>query len=81
MAMAGEALCPQRRAFDMGVFFKANHAIIMVTPPIAGTVLDATGRQKTPHIIAIVLFICDVASTLSFRFFKSGWPMLTARHV
>ena len=71
MAMAGQALRPQVRAFGMGIFFTIYHAVMMATPPIAGAILDLTGRANGPITLAMVLFALVVPFSLAFRLFKA----------
>ena len=70
MAMSGQALRPQVRAFGMGVFFTVYYAIMLVTPPLAGTILDATGRTQGPIWLAIVLFASVVPLAIAFQYVK-----------
>ncbi len=72
MALAGEAMRPEQRAFGMGVFFTIFYAIVLAAPPIAGAVFDATGRASGPIMFGVLLFACVVPAALAFRRFKSG---------
>lgn len=72
MAMAGQALRPQVRAFGMGIFFTVYYAIMLVTPPTAGAILDATGNVQGPIWLAIILFASVVPLALAFQYFKSA---------
>src|SRR5690606_13284832 len=40
MALAGEAMAPQRRAVGMGVFFSLNFLLMAAAPPLAGWLHD-----------------------------------------
>ena len=71
MAMSGQALRPQIRAFGMGIFFTIYYAIMLVTPPIAGAILDATGSTQGPIWLAIILFASVVPLAIAFQHFKS----------
>lgn len=71
MAMSGQALRPQVRAFGMGIFFTVYYAIMLVTPPIAGTILDATGSTQGPILLAIILFASVVPFAIAFQHFKT----------
>ncbi|MFK7751101.1 MAG: CynX/NimT family MFS transporter [Sedimentitalea sp.] len=71
MAMAGQALRPAVRAFGMGVFFTIYYAIMLITPPVAGALLDATGDVQGPIWLAIVLFACVVPLGVAFQHYKS----------
>lgn len=71
MAMSGQALRPQVRAFGMGIFFTVYHAIMLVTPPIAGAILDATGSAQGPIWLAVILFALVVPLSIAFAYFKN----------
>ncbi|MFT6076377.1 MAG: MFS family permease [Yoonia sp.] len=73
MAMSGQALRPQVRAFGMGIFFTVYYAIMLVTPPVAGAILDATGSTRGPIWLAIILFASVVPLAFAFQHFK-GQP-------
>lgn len=67
MAMAGQALRPQVRAFGMGVFFTIYYAIMLVTPPVAGAILDATGNAQGAMWLAIVLFASVIPLGMAYQ--------------
>lgn len=71
MALAGQALRPERRAFGMGIFFTVYFAIMMATPPMAGALFDATGSAGAPLIFAMILFASVVPVTLAYRAFRN----------
>jgi MFS family permease len=71
MAMAGQAMRPQVRAFGMGIFFTVYYAIMLVTPPVAGAILDATGNAQGPIWLAILLFSAVVPLSLAFQYIKN----------
>jgi len=75
MAMAGQAMRPQVRAFGMGVFFTVYYAIMWITPPVAGAIVDATGNPQGPLWLAIILFAVVVPFGIAFQFFK-GAPVM-----
>ncbi len=81
MALAGEAMRPEQRAFGMGIFFTVYYAIMLATPPIAGAIFDATGRASGPIMFGAFLFACVVPASLAFRYFKSAGPVQTATDV
>ncbi|WP_425039663.1 CynX/NimT family MFS transporter [Primorskyibacter sp. S187A] len=72
MAMAGQAMRPQVRAFGMGIFFTVYHAIMWITPPVAGAILDATGNAQGPMWLAMLLFAAVVPLGLAFNYIKRG---------
>ncbi len=67
MALAGEAVRPQVRAFGMGIFLTVYYAIMMVTPPAAGAILDATGSPQGPRWLAILLFAFVVSLAMGYQ--------------
>lgn len=71
MAMSGQALRPQVRAFGMGVFFTIYYAIMLVTPPAAGAIRDATGSAQGPIWLAIALFAAVVPLSILFQNFRN----------
>lgn len=71
MAMAGQALRPQVRAFGMGIFFTIYFAIMMAVPPVAGAILDKTGLVQGPMFLAMALFALVVPLSLAFRYVRS----------
>lgn len=71
MAMSGQALRPQVRAFGMGIFFSIYYALMLVTPPVAGAILDATDSTRGPIWLAIILFASVVPLGLAFQYFKN----------
>lgn len=72
MAMAGQAMRPQVRAFGMGVFFTVYYAIMLVAPPVAGAILDTTGNAQGPIWLAIVLFALVIPLGLLFHHLKKA---------
>lgn len=72
MAMAGQAMRPQVRAFGMGIFFSVYYAIMLVTPTAAGAILDATGNVQGPMWLAIILFAAVVPLGLAFQYIKNA---------
>lgn len=56
MALTGDAMAPQRRAFGMGVFFTLYFLIMTLAPPVAGWLFDRTSDPYGPIIFAALLF-------------------------
>jgi MFS family permease len=81
MALTGEAMRPEQRAFGMGIFFTVYYAIMLVTPPSAGGIFDATGHAGVPIMCDTVLFAGVLAATLAFRHAKSVRPVPIPRQV
>lgn len=72
MAMAGQAMRPQVRAFGMGIFFTVYYAIMWITPPVAGAILDSTGNPQGPLWLAMILFALVSPLGIAFQFFKGS---------
>lgn len=81
MAMAGQAMRPQVRAFGMGIFFTVYYAIMWITPPVAGAILDATGNPQGPLWLAMTLFAAVVPLGIAFQFFKGALVLDQERKV
>lgn len=81
MAMAGQAMRPQVRAFGMGIFFTVYYAIMWITPPVAGAILDATGNPQSPLWLAMILFALVVPFGIAFQFFKGATAIGQERKV
>ncbi|WP_298971712.1 MFS transporter [uncultured Roseobacter sp.] len=75
MAMAGQAMRPQVRAFGMGMFLTVYYAIMWITPPVAGAILDATDNPQGPLWLAMILFFAVVPLGFAFQFFR-GAPVV-----
>lgn len=71
MAMAGQAMRPQVRAFGMGIFFTIYFAIMLIIPPVAGAILDTTGNPEGPIWLAMILFASVVPLALMFQRLKT----------
>lgn len=75
MALAGQALRPEVRAFGMGVFFTIYYAVMMITPPVAGAIFDVSGRAMGPIWLAMLMFALVVPLAFAFRCIKLGSDM------
>jgi predicted MFS family arabinose efflux permease len=75
MALTGEAMAPQRRAFGMGVFFSCYFVLMTVAPPIAGWMFDRSGDPYSPIVFAAVLFVCSALANWGFRAAKSRFTV------
>ncbi len=74
MALIGQAVRSETRAFGMGVFFTVYYAIMTASPPIAGYIFDLRERPDDPLVLGMVLFALVVPAALIFRYFKSKSP-------
>ncbi len=70
MALAGEAVPPERRAFGMGVFFTIYYAAMTACPPIAGWLFDTTASATPPIVFAALLFLTVLPATVAFGIVK-----------
>ncbi len=75
MALAGQAMRPQRRAFGMGIFFTVYYAIQLLAPPLAGALHDATGGPGAALAMGAVLFIAVIPLALIFGWIRGGQPV------
>lgn len=71
MALAGQAVTPERRAFGMGVFFTVYYAMMTASPPVAGWVLDRTGAPDGAILFGAALFALVLPVAVPFRMLKS----------
>ena len=67
MALSGEAMRPDRRAFGMGVFFTIYYAVMAAGPPLAGWLYDATGEPFAPILFGILAFAAVIPANFLFR--------------
>ncbi len=67
MALTGEAMAPQRRAFGMGVFFSLYFVFMTLGPPLAGWLFDRSGDPFVAILFAALLLS---GAALSFWLFR-----------
>jgi predicted MFS family arabinose efflux permease len=67
MALTGEAMAPQRRAFGMGVFFSGYFVIMTATPPVAGWLYDKSGDAYVSLVFAGGLLAAAALANWAFR--------------
>ena len=67
MALTGQAVAPERRAFGIGVFLAVFFVFTAPTPTIAGWLYDRTGDPFWPILFAIALFALTLVCNLAFR--------------
>ncbi len=72
MALSGEAVRPEARALGMGVFFTVYYAVMTASPPLAGALVDVSGRPGAPILFAMALFAAVIPIALLFRLRKAG---------
>ncbi|SEB04161.1 CynX/NimT family MFS transporter [Rubrimonas cliftonensis] len=68
MALAGQAVAPERRAFGMGIFFTVYYAVMSASPPIAGWLLDRTEAPDGAILFGAALFALVLPAAVLFRF-------------
>jgi MFS family permease len=66
MALTGQAMAPQRRAFGMGVFFSVYFLLMSLGPPLAGWLYDASRDSFVSLQFGVLLF---VGAALAFALF------------
>ena len=72
MALTGQAMAPQRRAFGMGVFFSLYFVLLALAPPLAGMLHDATRDPFVPILFAVLLSLGAVAAFMLFGLVQRG---------
>ena len=76
MALTGEAMAPQRRAFGMGVFFSFYFVLMTAAPPIAGWLYDLSGDPYWPIVFAAFLSAAGALANWAFRFAKGRYASM-----
>ncbi|MCL5776360.1 MFS transporter [Limibaculum sp. FT325] len=71
MALAGQAVATERRAFGMGVFFTVYYAIMTASPPVAGRLFDLTGAPDGAILFSAVLFSLVLPAAVLFGMLKT----------
>ncbi len=71
MALAGQAVAPERRAFGMGLFFTIYFAIMAAGAPVAGWIIDRTGAPGDAILFGAVLFALVLPVAVLFRIIKT----------
>lgn len=71
MALSGQAVAPERRAFGMGVFFTLYHAVMAVSPALAGRIVDFAGSPDAAMLYGLGLFLTVIPLALVFRHLKT----------
>jgi MFS family permease len=72
MALAGEAMRPERRAIGMGVFFTVYNMVMTAVPPVAGRIFDHVGTARAPILLGVGLFAAVVPAVMLFNHFRAG---------
>jgi predicted MFS family arabinose efflux permease len=67
MALTGQAVTPEHRAFGMGVFFSIFFLFTAPTPTIAGWLYDLSGDPFWPILFAIAMFGLTLVANAGFR--------------
>ncbi|MEM7043175.1 MAG: MFS transporter, partial [Pseudomonadota bacterium] len=67
VALTGQSMSAEARAFGMGVFFAAYFFIATPAPAIAGWLFDLTGDAFAPIIFAAALFAATAFANIFFR--------------
>ena len=71
MALAGEAMRPERRAIGMGVFFTVYYAVMTLVPPVAGSIFDHAGTARAPLLLGVCLFAAVVPLAMLFKHLRA----------
>lgn len=75
MALTGEAMAPQRRAFGMGLFYSLYFVFLALAPPVAGWLFDRSADPFVPILFAAVMF---AAAACMYRVFRVAKRRLAA---
>ena len=67
MALTGEAMSGERRAFAMGVFFTSYFVLTAPAPAIAGFLFDSSGDPYWPIVFGAGLFAATAGASAVFR--------------
>ena len=67
MALTGEAMSPEKRAFGMGVFLSAYFLINAIARPLAGWIYDITNDPFSAVAFGIVLFGLVIVTNVWFQ--------------
>lgn len=67
MALTGEAVAKERRAFGIGVFLSAYYLIVAPAPAIAGRLFDVTHWAFAAILFAVALMILAGVANYGFR--------------
>ena len=73
MALTGQAMAPQRRAFGMGVFFSFYFVLVTLGPPLAGWMFDLSDDPFQPILFAVVLLVGAAGCYHLFQVLKPRW--------
>jgi MFS family permease len=72
MALAGQAVAPERRAFGMGVFYTIFFAFMAAIPPAAGWIFDWSGDPRMAIMFGAALFLPVLPLAIVFRTMKAA---------
>jgi MFS family permease len=78
IALAGQAVAVEQRAFGMGVFLTIYYAIITAAPPVAGWIFDRTGAPDAAILLGVALFAVVLPAAMLFHVIKSR-PVATPK--
>ena len=67
MALTGEAVARERRAFGIGVFLSSYYLIVAPAPAIAGRLFDITHWAFGPILFAAALMVLTGVANFAFR--------------
>ena len=67
MALTGQAMAPERRAFGMAVFYSAMYPITALAPISGGWLYDLTGDVRSALAVGTALFVMTIISYTAFR--------------
>lgn len=73
MSLPAGVLRPQSRSTGFGVFYTVYYACMALIPPVAGYLLDVTGRPAAAIWFGGLLWLMIPVSLLTFRLLQRRW--------
>lgn len=67
LTLPATALTTRNRSAGMGIFYTWFYFLMAVLPPIAGTILEATGSLSAPVLFSAMMVVVSIACLISFR--------------
>jgi MFS family permease len=79
MSLSAEAVRRENRGPGLGIFYTWYYLGMTLVPPLAGGLLDWTGRAKAPLLLAALLMGLVVLCILALRLLQARWPIAGSR--
>ncbi len=75
IALPATVLRPESRGTGFGVFYTVYYVGMAATPPLAGYLLDVTGRAGAPLWLGAVLWLMVIPALGGFRALERRWAL------